>query len=48
MSLRDSVDSSPTMAVWSLAAVLLLAAGSPPFDASGQRDSFVAFIEAEI
>ena len=33
MSLRDSILSSPATAVWSLAAVLLLAAGSPPLQA---------------
>ena len=33
MSLRDRVHSFPTMAVWSLAAVLLLAAVSPPLQA---------------
>ena len=33
MSLRDRVHSLPTMAVWSIAAVLLLAAVSPPLQA---------------
>ena len=33
MSLRNGILPSPTMAVWSLAAVLLLAAGSLPLQA---------------
>ena len=35
MSLRDSILPSRAMAVWGLAAVLLLAAGSPPVQAQG-------------
>ena len=36
MSLRNRALASPVMAVWSLAVVLLLAAGSPPLQAQDQ------------
>ena len=43
MSLRNGVLPSPTMAVWSLAAVLLLAAGSLPLQAQDQASTTYYF-----